>query len=150
MGNTYTSLHYHFIFSTKHREPWISQTIEERIWSFLGGIARENKLIPILVGGMADHVHMAVGAPSTITVSKVIQQIKGGSSKWIKEAFPNMRGFAWQDGYGAFSASKSNMPTLVSYIENQREHHRTRTFQEEFLELLRRHEIEYDERYIWD
>ena len=87
MGNTYTSLHYHFIFSTKHREPWISQTMEERVWSFLGGIARENKLVPILVGGMPDHIHMAVGAPPTIFVSKVIQQIKGGSSKWIKDAF---------------------------------------------------------------
>jgi len=150
MGDTYTSLHYHFVFSTKHREPWISQTVEERVWSFLGGIARENKLVPILVGGMPDHIHMAVGAPPTITVSKVIQQIKGGSSKWIKDAFPNMRGFAWQDGYGAFSVSKSNMPTLNAYIQNQRDHHRTRTFQEEFLELLRRHEIEYDERYIWD
>jgi len=91
-----------------------------------------------------------VGGPPTLAVSKAIQQIKGGSSKWVKDAFPNMREFAWQDGFGAFSVSKSNMAALTTYIQNQAEHHRVRTFQEEFLELLHRHEIEYDERYIWD
>ncbi|MEI9896208.1 MAG: IS200/IS605 family transposase [Chthoniobacter sp.] len=88
MGNTYTSLHYHFVFSTKNREPWIGREIEGRVWEFLGGIARENGLKSILVGGMPDHIHMAVGSPPTFAVSKVVQQIKGGSSKWLKDLTP--------------------------------------------------------------
>lgn len=149
MANTFTSLHCHLIFSTKNRENWIQPEIQERVWSFLGGIARDNGLKPILIGGMPDHVHLAVGMPATLSVSKALQQIKGGSSKWMKETFPNMAGFAWQDGYGAFAVSKSNLPPLISYIENQREHHAKRSFQEELLALLALHEIEYDERYIW-
>jgi REP element-mobilizing transposase RayT len=150
MGNTYTSLHCHFVFSTKNREAWISHSIEERVWDFLGGIARENGLKPILIGGMSDHVHLAVGLPPTVSASKALQQLKGGSSKWMKETFPALGGFAWQDGYGAFAVSKSNLPNLMNYIDGQREHHRTKTFQEEFLALLVRHEIEYEERYLWD
>jgi len=150
MGNTYTSLHYHFVFSTKLRIPWISHEIEDRIWSFLGGIARENEIKPILIGGMPNHVHMAVGLPSTLSVSNALKQIKGGSSKWIKDTFPRLDGFAWQDGYGAFSVSKSVLPLVTSYIERQREHHRKTTFQEEFVALLKLHEIEYKEQYLWD
>jgi REP element-mobilizing transposase RayT len=150
MGNTYTSLHYHFVFSTKNRERLISHEIEERIWEFLGGIARENGMNPLLVGGMPDHIHMAVGGPPTLSVSKAIQQIKGGSSKWIKDVFPNLRGFQWQDGYGAFAVSKSGLPALTEYIGIQREHHRIKTFKEEFVALLVRHEIEFDEQYLWD
>ena len=105
---------------------------------------------PIRIGGMPDHVHMAVGLPPTLALSKALQQIKGGSSKWLKETFPTMRGFAWQDGYGAFAVSKSNVPALTAYIEKQREHHRRKTFKEEFVALLTRHGIDYEERYLWD
>ncbi|MDR3406518.1 MAG: transposase [Chthoniobacter sp.] len=83
-------------------------------------------------------------------MSKTVQQIKGGSSKWIKDVIPGMKGFAWQDGYGAFAVSKSNLPDLTAYIENQREHHRKKTFREEFVALLVRHGIDYDEKYLWD
>jgi len=150
MGNTYASLHYHFVFSTKNREPWIHPDMEERIWEFLGGIARQSGLKPIIVGGMPDHIHMAVGSPPTLAVSAVVQQIKGGSSRWIKDLAPGMRGFAWQDGYGAFAVSKSNLSALTTYIQNQREHHRVKTFKEEFVALLVRHGIEYEPRYLWD
>jgi REP element-mobilizing transposase RayT len=150
MGNTYTSLHFHFVFSTKNRKPSISHDIEERVWSYIGGIARENDMQPILIGGMPDHIHLALGLPSTLAASKAMQQIKGASSKWIKETFPRFGEFAWQDGYGAFSVSKSVLPTVASYIERQPEHHRKTTFQEEFLTLLKLHEIEYDEKYLWD
>ena len=143
MGNTFTSLHCHFVFRTKNREPWISHEIEGRVWSFLGGIARENGMKSIRIGGMADHIHMAVGLPPTLAVSKALQQIKGGSSKWMKETFPLMGGFAWQDGYGAFAVSKSNLPTLSAYIENQREHHGVKTFKEEFVALLLLHGLDY-------
>jgi putative transposase len=150
MANTFTSLHYHVIFSTKHREPWITHDIEERVWKFLGGIARENGMKALLVGGMPDHVHLALALPPAQSVSKALQLLKGGSSKWIKDALPRMRGFAWQDGYGAFSVSKSNLPEVTAYIQDQREHHRLKTFKEEFLAFLVRHGVEYDERYLWD
>jgi REP element-mobilizing transposase RayT len=150
MANTFTSLHYHVIFSTKHREPWIVPDIEERIWKFLGGIARENVMKALLVGGMPDHVHLALAMPPTQSVSKALQLLKGGSSKWIKDTLPQLRGFAWQDGYGAFTVSKSNLAEVMTYIQDQREHHRAKTFQEEYLAFLVRHGVEYDERYLWD
>jgi len=104
----------------------------------------------LLVGGMPDHVHVALALPPTQTVSKALQLLKGGSSRWIRDTLPRMRGFAWQDGYGAFSVSKSNLPEVVAYIKDQREHHRVKTFQEEFLAFLDRHGVDYDKRYLWD
>jgi len=150
MANTYTSLHYHFVFSTKNRERWISQEIEIRVWSFMGGIARENKIIPLMIGGVDDHVHLLLIAPATLSPSKIAQLIKGGSSAWIHSTFENLKSFKWQDGYGAFSVSKSSIPDVTEYIRSQRDHHRTRTFQEEYLAFLQRHEVQYDERYLWD
>jgi len=150
MANTFTSLHYHIVFSTKSRERWISQDIEARVWAYLGGIARENDLKALCIGGVEDHVHMLLGLPPTVTVSEAMKRIKGGSSGWMKETFPGCQGFAWQDGYGAFTVSKSQVPEVERYIRDQREHHRARTFQEEYRALLERHGIEYDERYLWD
>ncbi|MEX2138851.1 MAG: IS200/IS605 family transposase [Pirellulales bacterium] len=150
MANTYTALHYQFVFSTKNRQPWITPDIEERIWEYLGGIARTNKMNPVRTGGIDDHIHILLGAPPTIAPSKIAQLIKGGSSAWIHDTFPQLREFGWQDGYGAFTVSKSLIPDVTEYIRNQREHHRVRTFKEEYRTLLERHEIEYDERYIWD
>lgn len=136
MANTYTALHYHFVFSTKHRKGWISQDIEERIWEYLGGIARANQMTPIKTGGINDHIHMLLGAPPTLAPSKIAQLVKGGSSAWIHDTFPALPQFAWQDGYGAFTVSKSLIPDVTLYIVKQREHHRARTFQEEYLALL--------------
>lgn len=150
MANTYTSLHYHIVFSTKNRERWIMQEVEQRIWAYLGGIAKENRMKPLQIGGIEDHVHVLLGAPATLAPSKIVQLIKGGSSGWIHDTFPNLRGFAWQDGYGAFTVSKSNVPEVTAYIQGQREHHRMKAFQEEYLALLKKHDIEYDERYLWD
>ena len=150
MANTYTSLHYHIVFSTKNRERWITPDVEQRIWAYLGGIAKENRMKPLQIGGVEDHVHVLLGAPPTLAPSKIAQLIKGPSSGWIHDTFPAMKGFGWQDGYGAFTVSKSNVPEVAAYIQGQREHHRGKTFQEEYLALLRKHEIEYDERYVWD
>jgi putative transposase len=150
MANTYTCLHYHFTFSTKHRRPWITQEIEKRVWEYLGDIARKNKLKPIKIGGIEDHVHLLLGAPPTLAPAKIAQLVKGGSSGWIHEEFPHLAAFVWQDGYGAFTVSKSGVPELSKYIEDQRKHHLELTFKEEFLALLIRHGIEYDERYLWD
>jgi REP element-mobilizing transposase RayT len=150
MPNTYTSLHYHIVFSTKNRERWIMPDLEQRIWAYLGGIVKDHKMQPIQIGGIEDHVHLLLGAPATLAPSKIAQMIKGGSSAWIHDTFPNMTGFAWQDGYGAFTVSKSSVPDVVNYIQNQREHHRTKTFQEEYLAMLQKHDIDYKECYLWD
>ena len=149
MANTFTSLHYHVVFSTRNREPWIKPLIEQRIWAFLGGIARENKMKAITIGGVEDHLHLLLAIPPTLTISKALQLLKGGSSAWIKQTFPAMRRFGWQDGYGAFTVSKSQIPQVTDYIQVQRKHHRKKTFQEEFKALLKKHDIEYDERYLW-
>jgi putative transposase len=150
MANTFTSLHYHLIFSTKHREPWITRDHEERLWAYLAGIARQHELKPLLVGGMEDHIHILLGMPPTVTVSEALKRIKGGSSGWVKENLPGCRGFGWQDGYAAFAVSKSQVVEVEDYIRQQREHHRFRTFQEEYRAFLDRHEIAYDERCLWD
>jgi putative transposase len=149
MANTYCSLHYHLVFSTKNRERRIDPDIEQRIWEYLGGIARKNEMKALQVGGVEDHVHLVFGMKPTMSVSQAVQQFKGATSKWIHETFPDLAEFAWQDGYGAFTVSKSQLPEVVHYVANQREHHRVRTFQEEYLALLEKHEIEYDERFLW-
>lgn len=150
MANTYTCLHYHAIFSTKGRERWITPVFEERIWAYLAGIASQNDLNPILIGGVEDHVHILFSMPPSISISEAIKQIKGGSSSWVKANFPGLGHFAWQDGYGAFTVSKSQIPEVQDYIGGQREHHRTKTFQEEYRAFLDKHGVKYDERYLWD
>jgi putative transposase len=149
MANTYTSLHYHVIFSTKNREPWIAPDIEARVWRFIGGIARKHSMTALQIGGVEDHLHALVTAPPILAPSQIAQILKGESSKWIHHEFHKLKQFSWQDGYGAFSVSKSNIPAVISYIENQREHHLRKTFQEEYLEFLQASGIEYDERYLW-
>ena len=149
MANTYTSLFYHLVFSTKNREPWLFPNIEQRIWSYLAGVARAHKITPLQIGGVEDHIHALVMAKPTIAVFEIAKFLKGDSSKWIHQEFVNMSAFAWQDGYGGFSVSKSDVPDVVSYIRNQREHHRRKTFREEYVDLLREHGIQYDERYLW-
>ena len=148
MANTFTSLHYHLVFSTKNRTPWIAPEIETRIWQYLGGIARENQMKALCIGGVDDHVHILLGVPATMAISKAVQLIKGGSSKWIHETFEDLSQFAWQDGYGAFTVSNSNLEAAGRYIRKQREHHRKMSFAEELAVFLVRHEIAFDERYL--
>ncbi len=149
MADTYTSLHYHFIFSTKNRVPWIRLEIEHRLWAYLGGIARKHKITALQNGGNVDHIHALVLAPATLAPSQIAQFLKGDSSRWMHEEFPELRRFAWQDGYGAFTVSKSQLPEVIRYIQNQPEHHRKKSFQEEYRDLLQKHVIQYEERYLW-
>lgn len=150
MANTYTCQHYHIIFSTKLRERWITPDIEQRIRSYLGGIAAENKMTPLKIGGVEDHVHLVLGIHPTVAISQALKLLKTGSSGWIHNAFPGMKGFGWQDGYASFAVSKSLLPEVIAYVENQKDHHKTRTFQEEYLAFLRKHDIDFDERYVFD
>lgn len=149
MANTYTSLHYQLVFSTKNREPWLSPDVEHRVWTYVGGIARENGMPALAIGGVEDHVHLVLRLPPHLAVSRAAQLLKGGSSRWIHETFPALRGFGWQDGYGAFTVSRSGLANVIRYVEAQRAHHRARSFQDEYRSLLGRHGIEYDERYVW-
>ena len=146
---SYISSYFHCVFSTKERRPLITPELRERLWPFLGGIARQNKMKAIEIGGVADHVHILISLPSTMAISKAMQLIKGGSSKWVHETFPDQRQFGWQDEYGAFSVSVSQLDKIIAYIQGQEAHHRQVTFQEEFRVLLEKHRVEYDERYLW-
>jgi putative transposase len=149
MSHSYISSLFHCVFSTKDRRKTITSDLEERLWKYMGGIARENKMKALQIGGVEDHVHLLLSLPSTIAVSKAMQLIKGGSSKWIHDTFPQHQDFEWQEGYGAFSVGISQVDDTKLYIVNQHEHHRTKTFQEEFIAFLERHGIEYDPRYVW-
>lgn len=149
MANTYTCLYYHIVFSTKGRRPYIQPAIAPRVWEYMGGVVRAHKMTALQIGGVADHAHALIMAPPTIAPSKIAQYIKSDSSKWMHETFASLADFAWQEGYGAFTVSKSAIPTVIEYIRNQPEHHRKRTFQEEYLEFLHKHGVDYDERYLW-
>jgi putative transposase len=150
MANTFTALHCHVVFSTKNREPWIRPEFEQRLWAYLGGIARENSLKALAVGGIENHVHLLLGLPPTVTVSKAVQLIKGGSSVWMKDTLPGLAGFGWQDGYAAFSVSKSLVPEVDAYVRGQREHHRFKSFEEEYRAFLEKHDLPFEERYLFD
>jgi len=147
--HSYVSCYIHYVFSTKNRRKIISPEIKERLWAYMSGIARENNMKTLSVGGTSDHVHILLDLPSTMSVAKAIQLIKGGSSRWISETFPTLSKFAWQEGYGAFSIGVSGIESTIAYIQSQEEHHRARTFEEEFLAFLEKHKIAYDERYVW-
>jgi putative transposase len=147
--HTYVSSLFHCAFSTKGRRNLITAALQERLWPFMGGIAREQGFKALAVGGVEDHVHLLLSLPASIALAKAIQLIKGASSKWAHDTFPEYGLFAWQEGYGAFSVGISQVDATIAYIRSQAEHHRKTTFQDEFRMFLKKHGIEYDERYIW-
>ena len=149
MAHSYVCSYVHYVFSTKNRRKLIAPEPSERLWPYLGGIARENGAKPMAVGGTEDHVHMLLSLPSTMSIAKAAQLVKGGSSKWASDTFPSLAHFEWQEGYGAFGIGVSGVQKTIDYIANQEEHHRSRTFEEEFVAFLVRHGIEYDERYVF-
>jgi REP element-mobilizing transposase RayT len=142
-------LNIHVVFCTKNRRPCIVDEFEERLWEYLGGIAKQNGMKALSIVGVPDHIHIFISMPSSISVAKAVQLIKGGSSKWIHDNFPRHRTFAWQPGYAAFSVSTSLIQENVAYIRKQKEHHRKRTFQEEYISFLKKNQVDYDERYLW-
>ena len=149
MPHSYVSNLMHCVFSTKERLPLITPELEYRLSPYLGGIARENTMKALAIGGTSHHIHALLSLPATMSFAKAVQLIKGGSSKWVHDTFSEYRKFAWQEGYGAFSVSASQANRTIAYINNQKEHHRKRTFEEEFIELLDRHGVEYDRRYVF-
>ena len=150
MADTFSSLNVHCVFSTKNREPLLVDETRDRLWAFMGGIAKQYGVKPLCIGGVADHVHLLLSLPTTLSVAKAVQLVKGGSSAWVHETFTPLRYFAWQSGYGAFTVSVSHVAETISYIQNQAEHHRAKSFQEEYVSFLEKHGIRFEERYLWD
>jgi REP-associated tyrosine transposase len=149
MPSTYTQNFYHIVFSTKHRANLITPELEQRLYPFIGGIVRDLRCTLLAINGMPDHIHLLVRYRADLSHSEMLQQIKGRSSKWINETFPDLGHFAWQEGYGGFTVSKSVVPDVEAYIARQKEHHKRQEFKAEFLELLRRHEVEFEEEEVF-
>jgi len=146
--HTFTSCYLHCVWSTKDRRRLITPDLQQRLWPYLGGIARANKMAAIEIGGVEDHIHVLFSLPSTLSISKAIQLLKGNSSKWIHETFPEHRTFEWQEGYGAFSIGVSGIVATVEYIQNQAEHHRVRSFKQEFVEFLKKHNMPHEDKML--
>ncbi len=134
----------HCVFSTQKRVPVLTSEIRTRLWPYLGGIARDHGMKALAIGGVADHVHLLLSLPATLSVAKAMQLLKGNSSKWLHETFPGLENVSWQEGYGAFSIGATGVETTTAYIQGQEEHHRTRTFREELEIFLRRNGVDYD------
>ena len=149
MANTYSQCFYHFVFSTKERAKFIFPDIEDRVWSYIGGIAKNHKMSAVQVGGIEDHVHALLMTKPSWAPSNIDQLLKGESSKWIHEEFSDLRRFGWQDGYAVFTVSKSIVPKVIEYIKDQRIHHSSKSFEDEYLELLQLHGVEYDDRFLF-
>ena len=148
MGHSYCSSLYHCIFSTKERRKSITPEVRDRLWAYMGGVAREHGMTALAVGGTDDHAHLLVVIPATLAVATAMREIKSGSTRWMHETCA-MPSFAWQEGYGAFSIGHSQIEATVRYIARQEEHHRKRDFQAEFVAILKKHRMEYDLRYVW-
>jgi putative transposase len=140
----------HLVFSTKHRTPLIKSPIEAELHSYLFGTCKQIDCTPIRVGGASDHVHVLCALSKKLPLMKLLEVLKSHSSRWIKTKGNLYQGFYWQDGYAAFSVSPRDIDRVVSYIDNQKEHHRQKTFQEELRTLLMEHQLDFDERYLWD
>lgn len=150
MAGKYLSLLVHFTWSTAGREPWLETDMRDDLYSYIGGIMRNKNARLLSAGGMFDHIHLYASLPSTISIADFVNVVKSNSSRWVHESFTRLRSFAWQEGYGAFSVSKSGEQSVIRYIRNQEKHHRKQTFKEELIGLLGKHGIAYDERYTWD
>ncbi|MCA9254270.1 MAG: IS200/IS605 family transposase [Phycisphaerales bacterium] len=150
MPQSLSSLHVHLIFSTKQRSPLIADAVRDELHAYMAAVLKGFDCVPRLINSADDHVHVLFDLSRTIALSDVIKGVKMSSSRWIKTKGDEFRNFAWQAGYGAFAVSESNVTDVVADIGNQQEHHRSRSFQEEFRLFLERHRIQFDERYVWD
>ncbi|HKK76555.1 MAG TPA: IS200/IS605 family transposase [Saprospiraceae bacterium] len=149
MANTYTQIHLHVIFAVQNRNALIQDSWEEKLYKYITGIVQQYGHKMLQINGMPDHVHLLIGMRPTQSLSDLMKQVKGSSTEWINENKWTRHKFSWQAGYGAFSYAKSEVPRVIKYIQNQKEHHRTKTFTEEYMEFLEAFEVDFDERYIF-
>jgi putative transposase len=150
MPQSLSSILIHLVFSTKNREPFLKPAIEAELHPYMATIFRDHNSPSLIIDGAADHIHALFALGRTITVANLVEEVKTGSSKWLKTKGREFRNFHWQRGYGAFSIGQSNVAELKRYIRNQKEHHRKINFQDEYRKFLKRYEIDFDERYVWD
>ena len=150
MGQSLVKNYVHIIFSTKQRVPLIHQTVEEELYSYLGGICKKMECHPIKIGGYIDHIHILCMLSKKVALMNLLEEVKSHSSKWMKTKGRELNIFYWQNGYGAFFVNPSEIDKVIAYIENQKEHHKKKTFQEEYRAFLKKYKVEYDEKYVWD
>jgi REP element-mobilizing transposase RayT len=150
MGQSLVKNYIHIVFSTKNRIALIKPPFEKELHAYLGGVCKKLDCQPIKVGGYTDHIHILCMLSKKITLMKLLEELKSHSSKWMKTRDITLKKFYWQDGYGAFSVNPTDVEKIISYIENQHEHHRKKTFQEEYRAFLKKYNVEYDERYVWE
>ncbi len=150
MAGTYSKLFYHIVFSTKNRQPFITSVVEEELHNYIGGIIRGICGVSLEINGTANHVHILAILPPKVALSDALRDVKANSSKWVHETKCDLQQFGWQDGYSAFTVSRSQAEPVRQYIADQKAHHGQRDFKTELLGLLDKHEMEFDERYIWD
>ena len=150
MPQSLARLHIHLVFSTKNRERIITDDVRSPLHAYMATVLQNLGCAPVLINSVEDHAHLLFDLARTISISQAVEDVKKSSSKWIKTQGQEFAGFAWQAGYGAFAVSESNVGTVRAYIANQREHHRTKTFQEEYRAFLERHNVAFDESYVWD
>jgi putative transposase len=150
MGQSLVKNYIHIVFSTKHRQSLILPSIEAELYSYLGGICNNLECHVLKVGGYKDHIHVLCMLSKKIALMKLVEQLKSNSSKWIKTKGNDFKNFYWQDGYGAFSVRPSEVEIVINYIANQKEHHSKKTFKDEYKAVLKKYEVSYDERYVWD
>lgn len=149
MPNTYTQIHIQFVFAVKFRHGLISSSWKDELYQYITGIVQNNKHKLICINGMPDHIHILIGVRPHQSISDLMQDVKGGSSKWINEKKFLKGKFEWQQGYGAFSYSKSHVKDVVHYIQNQEQHHQKKTFLQEYVDFLKKFEVEYEELFIF-
>ncbi|MCC8358560.1 IS200/IS605 family transposase [Salinimicrobium sediminilitoris] len=149
MANTYTQIHVHFIFAVKFRQGLIQKEWKDRLYQYIIAIVKNNGHKMLIINGMPDHVHSLIGLRPEQSISDLMKDVKSNSSKWINEQNFIKGKFPWQEGYGAFTYSKSQLPRLISYIENQKEYHTKKTFQEEYLKILEEQKVEYNPQYLF-
>lgn len=149
MANTFTQIHIQAVFAVQNKQSLISKSWEEELYRYITGIIQNYDHKVLQINGMRDHIHILFGMRPTQSVSDLMQFVKQGSSKWINEKRFLMEKFSWQTGYGAFSYAKSDLPNVIAYIKNQEAHHKKQSFIEEYIEILKSFEMEYDERYIF-
>jgi putative transposase len=146
MSHSYAQNHIHLVFSTKNREKGLARDFLPRLWAYTAAICKNHDLLTFAVGGMEDHMHLLFRLPPTMPLANAVSLVKSNSSTWIKDQRKN---FAWQEGYGAFSVSSSNISTVIKYIDNQEAHHRKISFEDEFISLLKKHKIPFDPKYVF-
>jgi REP element-mobilizing transposase RayT len=150
MPQSLARLHVHLIFSTKHRERFLTDAVRDALHAYMAAVLQNLGCSPVLINSVEDHVHILFELARTVSVSEVVEEVKKSTSKWIKTQGNEFAGFAWQAGYGAFAVSQSNVAVVRDYIAQQREHHHRKSFQEEYRAFLAKHRVTFDERYVWD